>query len=177
MYEYKRIYPPQGLVPCRACIFTFVGLKGFWEVDLIDFKGPDPLFPRSLRFWPMAFLPIIFSYRFDISFFWILVPTWCQLASQNGPKIDQKSIQEPSNIHPNIHLIIDHFFNRFLMIFYWFFDAPESLETLIFWKQSTRKPVFSFLGCLLLGCLLEPNLALFWEGFGRVLGGKLDLKS
>ena len=33
-----------------------------------------------------------------------------QLASQLGPKIAPRSVQEPSKIHPNLHLIIDHFF-------------------------------------------------------------------
>ena len=32
--------------------------------------------------------------------------------------------------------------------------------------------IFSDLGCLLLGCILEPNLALFWDGFGCQDGPK-----
>ena len=37
--------------------------------------------------------------------------------------------------------------------------------------------IFCDLGCLLLGCLLVPNLALFWEGFGCQVGPKLAIKS
>ena len=82
----------------------------------------------ALIFWP----PL------GTHFFLILVPFWCQLASQNGPKIHQKSIQEPSNTHPNIHLIIDHFFHWFLMDFSLIFD-PKINENSIK-NQSTNHP-------------------------------------
>ena len=57
---------------------------------------------------------------------------------------------------------------------------------LIFWCPELTKTsknlqvfflVFCDLGCLLLGCLLEPNLALFWEGFGWQVGPKILKKS
>ena len=73
-----------------------------------------------------------------------------------------------------MHLIIDHFFNRFLIDFHKkiidFLGAPNLKNQNVF-------NIFSDLATLLLGCLLAPNLAVFWEGFGKVLGGKLDLKS
>ena len=45
------------------------------------------------------------------------MPTWVQIGSQLEAKIHSKSIQEPSKSHPNYHLVLDPFLDRFRMDF------------------------------------------------------------
>ena len=172
-YIRPRASSPRGSVPNVLYCPWIPGIPGFG----LFLGASRPTDRRTVVSLPLYIFFVDFWHRLGVPFCWILVTKWCQLASQNAPKIHPKSIQEPSKIHPNIYLIFDHFFNRFLMKFYWFFDAPERFESVIFCKQSTRKRVFWDFVCLLLGCPSEPILASFWEVFGRVLGGKLDLKS
>ena len=63
-----------------------------------------------------------FYTRFGIRLCWILVPIWLHLASQLGAKIQPKSLQEPSKMHPKSHLVFDHFLDGFLVDFGWVFD-------------------------------------------------------
>ncbi len=111
------------LVPWGPGVIVFLGAR----TTASCVPSRNPRVPRFFMiFWP----------RLGIPFYWILVPTWSQFPSQLGPKIHQKSFQEPSKIHPNIQLVIDHFFNWFLIdfwsIFYWFLN----LRTFIFYNPS-----------------------------------------
>ena len=59
------------------------------------------------------------------------MPTWPQLAPQLGAKIHPKSLQEPTKIHPNLHLVFDHLLDRFLIDFWSIFDPkihPKSIK-------------------------------------------------
>ena len=56
------------------------------------------------------------------------MPTWLQIAPQVGVKTYQKSDQEPSKLHSKLHLIFDHFLDRFLMDFWWIFDPQSHTE-------------------------------------------------
>ena len=97
-------------------------LYGVWEAGWIVLKGQTLDGPDALAAIAPLIFRSIFWHRLGIPFYRILVPTWLQLASQLGPKIHQKSTQEPSKTQPNIHLVIDLFFHWFLMIFSLIFD-------------------------------------------------------
>ena len=77
-------------------------------------------------------------YRFGTPFPSILVPTWPQLDPQIWPKIHPKSMQEPSKIHPNLHLVFDRLSNRFLIDFWSIFDPEINKKSIK--KRSTNHP-------------------------------------
>ena len=85
---------------------------------VFSFKGPPTPNTAAAR---VTNLRSFFGHLFAMPFWSILAPTWPQLASQLGSKIDQKSIQEPSKLHPNLHLVFDRlsdgFSNEFSSIF------------------------------------------------------------
>ena len=49
------------------------------------------------------------------------------LRNPSGTKIDQKSFQEPSKMHPKSHLVFDHFLDGFRVHFWWF-STPKSTK-------------------------------------------------
>ena len=89
-----------------------------------------PFIPPRGRFWVVPriggclLLPLlghsvctVFDARFGILLSWILVLIWPYLASQLGGQMQPKSLQEPSKMHPKSHLVFDHFFDGFWLIF------------------------------------------------------------
>ena len=81
---------------------------------------------------------MIFWLRLGTIIFSILVPTWLQLGPQLGPQIHQKSIQERSKIHPNLHLVVDWFWDRFLIDFWSIFDPQIDQKSIK--NQSKHHP-------------------------------------
>ena len=79
---------------------------------------------------PVPGFLMIFWLRLGKVIFSILVPTWLQLGSQLGLKIDQKSSSEPSKPHPNLHLVFDCFLDRFLIDFWSIFDPQINKKSI-----------------------------------------------
>ena len=103
-------------------------------LDWIVLRDPPSPLPGRVGLARASWFLMFFWYRLGTSFFRILVPTWPQFASQLGPKILPKSSQEPSKIHPNIDLIIDHFFYWFFIDFSLIFDPKiikKSMKNLL----------------------------------------------
>ena len=74
---------------------------------------------------------MIFWCRLGTPILSIFVPTWPQFAPQIGAKIYQQSIQERSYIHPNLHLISNHFLDWYLIDFGSIFNPqihPKSFQ-------------------------------------------------
>ena len=82
-------------------------------------------------------MAILFSFFFDIDFWWILVPTWPQLGPQLGPQIRPQPLQEPSKILSKSHLIFECIFNRFLIDF-----GPQNQQKINqkSFQKSTQQP-------------------------------------
>ena len=102
----------------------FDALVLFLEVWLIDSKDPTPPTCVILR-EPNGLGDLsdnFFRHRLGTLIFWILVPTWHQLAPQLGGKIQSKSLQEPCKIRSKSHLIFDNLLHRFLIDLLLIFD-------------------------------------------------------
>ena len=74
--------------------------------------------------WPFC-LHLLFDTRVGLRLCWILVPIWPHLAAQLRTKIQPKSLQEPSKMHPKSHLVFDHFLDGFLVDFFVDFRHPH----------------------------------------------------
>ena len=152
---------------------------------IVLFIGTHPPITRTilhdLALCRAQVLELIFWHRLGTPIFQILVPTWPHFAPQLGPKIAPRSVQEPSKIHPNLHLIFDPFFDWFLIGVWSIFDPKIDKKSIK--NQSTNHPnntttknwktkvfyCFSFFGCRVVGMICW----LIFDDFCLILGWKI----
>ena len=79
--------------------------------DFGFFKGPSPPFLRGPG--PLVWFFLVNDIVSGRLFSKILMPTWAQLASQLGDKIEPKSSQEGPRLQANLHHGFDALFERF----------------------------------------------------------------
>ena len=96
-----------------------------------------------------------------------LGPTWEPKPTQNSPKLGPKSNQNPFKI-------LSCFWHPYGPIFDGFWLQLEMPEPSKIELSPRRRAHF---GCLLVGWLLEANLARFWGGFGTQVEAKIHQKS
>ena len=122
---------------------------------------------------------MFFWHRLGIPFYRILVPTWPQVTSQLAAKIHQKSVQEPSKIHPNFHLVIDFVFYDLFIAFYRFLFKFPPREFQIARVQLVFICFFD-LSCFQNKVHVRHHSSVKWPQpsfiFGKVLGSKLGAK-
>ena len=131
MYIRHRALCTKGSVQCPCLVLVLVLFGCPVHLFLMFFKGPHPRFPAEARLHrPPHFSSkylITLLHRLSIDFLWILCPSW---HSQRLTKIHPKSVQEPSKIHPNLHLNFDWFFELLFIDFFIQHDMAYIAKTL-----------------------------------------------